>query len=327
MNESALIHPNLLVGLFVFVAFVLAAEGAYLLWRSHRGPDASRRRRRLTALSQPSSQRVGILKTRLTREWPWVQAWLEHLSHVRLLEKTLLQSGLDWSVSRVLATSGTLAALTGLVVRLAVGDWLITLAAALASGLAPLGYILFRRARRLHRIEHQLPDALDLMARALRAGHAFGASLKIAGEEAQDPIATELQMVHEEVNFGVSLEDALEHLSDRVPLGSVRYFMVAVMVQRDAGGNLAEILGNLSRLLRNREKLLDKVQVLSAEGRMSGWILLVLPFVLGGLLYLLNPKFMAPLFTDPIGIAMLKYLLAMMVAGAVIMRRIIRFHV
>ena len=140
------------------------------------------------------------------------------------------------------------------------------------------------------------------MTRALQAGHAFTSALKMAGEEMVDPVAGEFRTVHDEVNFGVSLEQALTHLSERVPLTDLRYFVVAVLIQRESGGNLTEILGNLSRLIRERLKLLAKIKVLSAENRMSAWILGLMPFFLAGVLYLANPKFMSPLWTDPIGI-------------------------
>jgi tight adherence protein B len=142
-----------------------------------------------------------------------------------------------------------------------------------------------------------------------------------------DPMAAEFRIVHDEVNFGVSLEQALTHLSERVPLADLRYFVVAVLIQRDSGGNLTEILGNLSKLIRERLKLLAKVRVLSSEGRMSAWILGLMPFFLAGVMNLANPGFMSPLWTDPIGISMLKVMLTMMLVGAVVMRRIIRIRV
>ena len=134
-------------------------------------------------------------------------------------------------------------------------------------------------------------------------------------------------MVHDEVNFGVSMQEALANLSERVPLTDIRYFVVAVLIQRESGGNLTEILANLSRLIRERAKLMARVRVLSAEGRMSAWILSLLPFILGGGLYLANPKFMGTMFTDPLGVAMTQGLLFMMVCGILLLRRIIRLRV
>jgi tight adherence protein B len=129
------------------------------------------------------------------------------------------------------------------------------------------------------------------------------------------------------VNFGVSLEQALSHLSERVPLTDLRYFVVAVLIQRESGGNLTEILASLSKLIRERLKLLAKVRVLSTEGRMSAWILCLMPFFLAGIMNLANPGFMSPLWTDPIGVSIVKYMLTLMLIGVVIMRRIIRVRV
>jgi tight adherence protein B len=161
----------------------------------------------------------------------------------------------------------------------------------------------------------------------LRSGHAFSSALQMVGEEMAEPVAGEFSVVHDEVNFGVSLQQALTNLSVRVPLTDLRYFIVAVLIQRDSGGNLTEVLGNLSRLIRERLKLLSKVRILSSEGRLSAWILGVMPFALAGVMYLVNPEFMTPLWNDPIGISIIKYMLILMAFGVVILRKIIRIHV
>jgi tight adherence protein B len=140
-------------------------------------------------------------------------------------------------------------------------------------------------------------------------------------------VAAEFSTVHDEVNFGVAMEQALTNLTERVPLTDLRYFVVAVLIQRDSGGNLTEVLGNLSRLIRERLKLRSKVKVMSADGRLSAWILTLMPFALAALMNAFNPGFMAPLWTDPIGIVMLQYLLTMMVVGVVVMQKIIRIRI
>jgi tight adherence protein B len=134
-------------------------------------------------------------------------------------------------------------------------------------------------------------------------------------------------MVHEEVNFGLTLQQALKHLTERVPLTDLRYFVVAVQIQRESGGNLAEVLGKLAQLIRARLRLLARVRVLSSEGRLSAWILVLLPFVLGGLLTVFNPRFMQLLWTDPIGITLLKWMLGLMLLGVVLIARIVRIRV
>jgi tight adherence protein B len=133
--------------------------------------------------------------------------------------------------------------------------------------------------------------------------------------------------VHDEINFGVSLQQALTHLSERVPSTDLRYFVVAVLIQRESGGNLTEILMNLSQLIRDRAKFMAKVRVLSSEGKLSAWILGIMPFVLAALMNLVNPKFMSLLWTDPIGISMIQYMLVLMAIGALIMRKIVRIRV
>jgi tight adherence protein B len=172
-----------------------------------------------------------------------------------------------------------------------------------------------------------LPDALDLVTRALRSGHSFSSGLQMIGEEMAEPIANEFRIVSDEVNFGVSLQQALTNLSERVPLTDLRYFVVAVLVQRDSGGNLTEVLGNLSRLVRERLKLYGKVRVLSSEGRLSAWIVGSMPFALAGVMNLVNPSFMSPLWKDPIGIAIIKYMLILMAFGVLILRKIIKIRV
>ena len=142
-----------------------------------------------------------------------------------------------------------------------------------------------------------------------------------------EPIAGEFRIVHDEVNFGVALQQALTNLSERVPLTDLRYFIVSVLIQRESGGNLTEVLGNLSRLIRERLKLMAKVKVLSSEGRLSAWILGIMPFALAGVMYLLNPEFMAPLWTDPIGLSIIKYMLILMAFGVLILGKIIKIRV
>jgi len=327
--QSLLANDFLVLTVLVFVALMLLMESAYVMWRSQHGPDARKVQSRLRILSstRDTSSQTQLIKQRLTSELPLVQRQLQSL-RLQRLDGYLLQSGLGWTISRFLITCTVLG----------VAAWLLTASllrqtqlTALGAGLVmaglPVLYVSFRRERRLRKIESQLPDALDLITRALRAGHAFGSGLKMAGDEMAEPISGELRAVHEEVNFGVSMERALSHLSDRVPITDLRYFVVAVLIQRESGGNLTEILTNLSRLIRERHKLLAKVRVLASEGKLSAWILAVMPFALAGILNIMNPQFISLLWTDPLGISMVKYLLIMMAFGILVMRKIVKIRV
>jgi tight adherence protein B len=319
----------LIMAVLTFVALMLLAEGFYLLWRTNRSPEVKKVRSRLQSLAavHDRSPDTRVLKERLLSEVSPLERMALRLPHARVLEAMLLQSGLHWTAGKLLAWMAG-AGIFGFVASESLHQsWLVSLGATLAAGAMPLLYVNHKRVRRLQKIEQQLPDALDLLVRGLRAGHAFSSTLKMAGEELQEPVRSEFRTTHDEINFGVSMQQALSNLSERVPITDLRYFVVAVLIQRESGGNLTEILGNLSRLIRERLKLLARVRVLSSEGRLSAWILGVMPFALAGLLQLTNPEFIGQLWTDPIGIAIVKYMLVLMVIGALMMRKIIRIRV
>lgn len=317
----------LILLVLVFVAILLAIEGLYLLWRSYRGPEASRLKERVRALAATSDD-TQLLRQRLMSDSPRVEQWLQRIPRLHHLDRLLVQSGTQWTASGLLAVSVvTFFAVAVVADQVLHQTLLLSLLAGLGAAALPWLWVRIQRDRRMAKIEKQLPDALDLITRALRAGHAFTASLKMAGEELQPPIAAELRTMHDEINFGVSLQQALNHLCERVPLTDLRYFAVAVLVQRESGGNLTEILSDLSRLIRERARLKTKVKVLSAEGRLSGWILVLMPFVLGGAVALVNPEFMSLLWTDPIGIGLIKFMLVLMVIGILLMRKIVRIRV
>ena len=205
--------------------------------------------------------------------------------------------------------------------------WTFSLAAGFV--LAAIPWLRLSRARtlRLRILERQIPEALDLMARAMRAGHAFPTAVKMVGEEMAEPIAREFRILFDETNYGVPMNEALLRLADRVPITDLRYFVIAVMIQRESGGNLAELLDNISAIVRARLKLLGEVRTLSAEGKLSAWILGALPFCVGAVVQLVNPKFMSVLWTDPAGLKAVGGALVMMVIGVLWMRKIIRIRV
>lgn len=329
MLSSILGNSFLVLVVLVFVALVLLIESIYVTWRAHRGPKAMKLKSRLNALSATSdhTSQTRLLRQRMLSELPPMERVLQSLPRLRQLDRSILQSGLTWSVSTVLLSCLALFAAGWAAVAMVLHQP-TTIAAAVGVVLAtlPFVYIQYKRRKRMEKFERQLPEALDLITRALRAGHAFPAALKMAGEELSEPIAGEFSTVHDEVNFGVSLSQALGHLSERVPLTDLRYFVVAVLIQRDSGGNLTEILGNLSHLIRERLKLMGKVRVLSSEGRLSAWILTLMPFFMAGLMNLMNPAFMSPLWTDPLGINIITYTLVLMFFGVLIMRKIIKIR-
>ena len=314
----------------VFVAVLLLLRASYLLWASYKGPEARKIENRLRALaaSNDRSQQAQLLKDRMLSQVPLIERWLLQMPRVHGLDRFILQAGLQWTVSRLVLSSVALGAFGAYVTIYAFRQSTVPgLVMGVALALLPIAYVNHMRNQRMRRLEQMLPEALDLMTRALRSGHAFSSALMMVGEEMAEPIAGEFKTVHDEINYGVSLQQALGNLSERVPITDLRYFVVAVLIQRDSGGNLTEVLSNLSRLIRERLKLMGKIRVLSSEGRLSAWILTVMPFVLAGLMYWGNPKFMSPLFTDPMGITIIKYMLTLMAIGIVILRAIIKIRV
>jgi len=313
-----------------FVAAVLLLEGLYLTWVAYKGPEAKRIERRLRAMSAGGSAgaETSILKQRMLSESAPLQRLLLGVPRVQELDRVLQQSGSRWSVSFFLGVTLLMAALAFFAATfIPFLHWMFAALIAAAGGVLPLLYIVRKRIQRMQKIVEQLPDALDLISRALKAGHAFPSGLQMVGEETQDPIAGEFRIVHDEINFGVAVPTALANLAHRVPSPDMRQFVIAVVIQRETGGNLTELLSNISALIRARVKLLLKIRVLSAEGRLSAWILCLLPFCLAGVINVIHPKFMSVLWSDPMGLNMIYAALVMMVLGMLWMRKIIRIRV
>jgi len=311
-----------------FLAVVLMLEGVYLLWNFYRSAEAQRLQARLRLLSagERLSLESELLKADLKSRLPKAYRWLLGMNRLRKLDRMLLQSGLQRSVPGLLAWS-TLFGFVGLVLGalLPLPWWAAPLCAA-ALGALPLLRVLFARGRRLFAIEQQLPDALDLMGRAMRAGHAFPTAVQMVANEGPEPIAGEFRITFDEVNYGVPMIDALGNLAARVPVADLRFFVVAVAIQRETGGNLTELLDKLARLVRERFRLLGLLRVLSAEGRLSAWILTVLPFALVAVIHLINPKFIALLWTDSAGLYAVYASVFLMAVGIVWMWRTVKIR-
>jgi tight adherence protein B len=315
--------------ILVFIAAVLLMEGIYLLWDAYKGPEAERIERRLRAMSAGvhNGEGLSIVKKRLLAETPSLDRFLLKIPRIHHLDRLLLQSGLSLNVASFLWLT-FLGLLAGFMLAIVFGlPLLVFFAAGIAGGVLPLLYVLNVKRKRMAAFEQQLPDALDLMGRALRAGHAFPSALKMVGDEMTEPVSGEFRTTFDELNYGASAEDALQNMATRLPSDDLRYFVIAVLIQRETGGNLSELLNNISVLIRERLKLLGTVRVLASEGRLSAWILGLLPVILTVVLNIINPKFMNILWTDPAGVKLLWITLGMMIIGVFWLRRIIRIHV
>ena len=314
----------------LFAACIFLFEGAWLWWAGTYGSGAQRITRRLKLMSardQVGSERVSILKQRRYSKSHAIDKLLRNVPGSGALDTLIVQTGLKLSVAQLMIASLLLCAIALLLVfNTAAAPILKVVLPILSMGL-PYLLLLRARAARLNKIEGQLPDMADFLGRALRAGHSFANVLQMAGEELPDPIGGEFKFSAEEIVYGVSMSQAMHNLASRIPLTDLRYLVIAVLIQRESGGNLAEILGNISIIIRKRLKLLGQIRVLSAEGKMSAWILGLLPFAVVLAMSLTSPDYISELWTDPKGIRLLWCAAGMLTVGLFWMRKVIRIRV
>lgn len=319
-----------LFAVLLFVAVVAGFEGLYQLWASKNSVEAKRVAARLRGIEGAPEQKseLSIERRADPGRLPWLdQALLPFLPADARLRRCVHASGTGRSAGELVAASALLALVGAVIPWVLAKPWVFSVLGAGLLSVLPWLWLHRKVAQRMQRFERQIPEALDLMGRALRAGHAFPTAVKMVADEMQDPIGREFRQLFDETNFGIPQNEALLRLAERVPIDDLRYFVIAVMIQRESGGNLAELLDNISAIVRARLKLLGEVRTLSAEGRLSAWILGALPFCVAAVIQLVNPGFMAVLWTDPIGLRMVGGALLLMAVGVWWMRKIIRIRV
>lgn len=305
--------------LAVIVAF--QAASAVREWRMRRDAlgSLSDDRNRRQDLHAPGSvvrtdhELDGTFMGGLAERFPWI--WdLHHL---------LSQSGLSWSLEGYLMRAAACATLFGLLPLLVAGSAVLALVGFVLGGVGPHLYVRRKKARRLHQLESQLPDAIDLIARAVRAGHPLSEGLRMASEEGPNPLASEFRVTFEEQKFGLPFEEALLGLGDRVEVVDVRILITAILVQREVGGNLSEILEQIAETMRARFSLKRQVRVYTAQGRMSGYTLAALPILVGLVIAVINPDYIRTLFIEPLGHALLGGAAFLQVIGFLWIRSIV----
>jgi tight adherence protein B len=255
------------------------------------------------------------------------QTRLQRLSQSEWLQVLTIQSGVAATAEIYLLTAAALAAGGSAIGLIFSGNAFVALFMGTALGALPFLRLMQLRAKRTQRFDSQLPDALDFMAGALRAGHGLALSFRMIADEMPAPISDEFRLVNEKIAFGAAFQDAVNDMRDRVPSQDLDFLVVGLLIQRETGGNIAELFTNLSSLGRERFKLHGKVKVLVSEGKLSGWLLGGLPFVLGGLMTLLNPNYMAPLWSTEQGHELLLTGCGMMAVGFAWMSHIARIRV
>jgi len=278
-------------------------------------------------VDEPKDAESLLVKVQHEGPMPAVDRFFAGTTRGSALGRWIEQSGMKASVSGVLMIALVCAALMALVAGIVTrAPWGLPVGGVLGFAL-PFLFLKIKRTRRMRTFEEQFPEALDLIARALKAGHAFATGLKMAADELPEPVGPEFRKTFDEQNFGLPMKDALDNLARRIPILDVRFFVTAVLIQRETGGNLAEILENLGFVVRERFKILRQVRVYTAHGRFTGYVLLALPAVLGIALSFINPEHMNMLFRERMGQMLLGAALVMQTIGFLWIKQVIKIEV
>jgi tight adherence protein B len=321
-------EPIIIAALVFVVVAVTIFAGVSLF--DQRTAQARILRDRLTNVQKTPEQTVpdaALLRDELLSRIPAFDTLLRRSERVSVLQKMLAQGSLDVRAGNFLMLCVVSAIVLAVIAIIAGGNLLFGWAGLLAGFFLPYAWATHMRNKRFQKFEEKFPEAIDTLARAVRAGHAFTTALEMIANEVSEPVAGEFRQLYEEQKFGLPVRDALLNLADRIPLVDVKFFVTAVMLQRETGGNLAEILDNLSYVIRERFKILRQVRVHTAQGRLTMVLLMALPPTIVVIMQILNPGFIRPLFVDPIGHALIVGGITLQTLGYFVIRRIIRIQV
>jgi tight adherence protein B len=328
-----------MLGLIAILVFVVVALGVFAVASllDQRSAQARLLRERLAtvqeAASRAPSEELALLRDEMLSKIPALDTLLRRSSRISNLQPFLEQANLKIRAANILMLCMVSAVGLAVVGFLAAGSLPPNQALSIAvvglvlGGFLPYSYASYRRNKRFQKFEELFPEAIDTLARAVRAGHAFTTALELIANELTEPVASEFRKLFEEQKFGLPVRDALMNLAERMPLVDVKFFVTAVMLQRETGGNLAEILDNLSYVIRERFKIMRQVRVYTAQGRLTMMLLMGLPPVIVVTMLLTSPAFIHPLFADPIGHVLLVAGIVLQTLGYFVIRKIIQIQV
>ncbi|MCU1285262.1 MAG: hypothetical protein JWO13_1612 [Acidobacteriales bacterium] len=322
----------MLLGIVVGV-FVLVLVTVFVLMTAmdQRTARANLIRSRLQSVQRAAerkpSEELALLRDELLSEIPALNRFLAKSERITRLQKYLSQADIKMRAGKFILICACCGVVAGAMMFIFTRVLMFAIMAAGVATAIPYMYVAWRRSRRFHAFETKFPEAIDLLARATRAGHTFGTSLELIATELTEPIAGEFRKVFEEQNFGMPVKDSLLNMAERMPLIDVKFFATTIMLQRETGGNLAEILDKLSYVIRERFKILRQLRVYTAQGRLTMAILMALPPGLFALLLFINHDFLMPLFHDPIGHMFIAAGVILQLSGFFIIRKIIHIKV
>jgi tight adherence protein B len=313
----------------LFIVSVLVIEMSFYAYRAIRNPDHKNIRKRLRTLSSSAykSDLTDIARKRVLSDVGLLNKILMHIPGIKSLDRLQHQANVQYSLGVFILLTSVLALTGYLVIFSVTKNFVISIIIAGLLGGMPFLYLRLKKKKRMDKFQRQLPDGMELIARSLRAGHAFTSGMKLAADEFDDPLGPEFDETLNENNFGVSVSDALKNLVNRVDCPDLKYFVVSVILQRETGGNLAEIIDSIAHIVRERFKFKRKVRSLSAEGRLSAIILIALPFLVAIAIRIINPEYINALFTEPAGRVMAIVAASMMGLGILVINRMIQIKV
>jgi len=320
----------LLVAFLVLVVVSLIVFAGLSLLDERRAQSRTIKERLAMVQKAPErepEEELALLRDEQLSQIPAFDSLLRRSERVSAMQESLLQAGMKLRAGNFLVLCLIAGAATGLAALVWSRNPAITWAALIIGSFLPYAVVSYRRQKRFEKIEELFPDAIDTVARAVRAGHAFTTALEMLSNEVAEPLAGEFRKLYEEQKFGMPVRDALMNLTERVPLVDVKFFVTAVMLQRETGGNLAEILDNLSYVIRERFKIQRQVRVHTAQGRLTMALLMAMPPAVVAVLAVFSPEFVQPLFHDPIGHTLLVVSIALQTTGYFVIRKIIKIQV
>jgi tight adherence protein B len=316
------------LGVFAVVALLAAASGA---GASRQDKEMLARLDSALATNMTKSDMADLLidvrKNELLSTIPWIDRVLRKLELTPRLRRLLYQANLKWTVGGLCLMCAGLFVVTGYLVYLRTDNIFFGILIGAAFAGAPIGYVYFKRNKRMAKFEEGLPEALDLICSALRVGHSLNSALGLVTRECPDPVGPEFRVTFDEQNYGLELKTALENMLNRVPVQDLRIVVTGILIQKESGGNLAEVLEKTAEVIRERFRLKRQVMTHTAQGRLTGIVLTLLPIVLGCALYFINPDMMSLLWKREIGIKLLYAASAMIVVGGLIIRKIVNMEV
>jgi len=318
------VSPVVLFILLLIVTFVVMF---WMLAPGKRESDIQRHLKDIGSLYTVDAGGTNILKEESLSAIPWVNRILLKVPGARELQLFITQAGSGWSVGTLILLCLVLFVVAAWLMTFVLPSFAIAFLVGLAAGSLPYVYLSLKRQGRFRQFDMQLPEAVDLMSRALRAGHAVISAIEIVAHETSEPLASEFRVVFDEQNLGLPIREALLNLVKRMPTDDVRFLATAILVQKETGGNLAEILDKAGSVMRERMRLKGQLRVYTAQGRMTGWFLCSLPFFVFGLISFVNPGYERQLWTNPIGVRLMYAALILMALGVFTIRKIIKLKV